>query len=368
MGFIVKTTTNGKDWSFCFATEATLTSKAVNIQSPYVVFPSSEKGECISLHSGKHVWERNQGWCLTFENKSLEEIHSSPSLRYPKWIPEHIQKSGFESVVRYAISSTPVSVVFARPEVRRAIAEDLVLDKKDKYLRSPVTLPPTDELLEEWGKIRPDAYKFACEDADRVSESFGPLKQLRRKLRLEAHRKIDASVEKFMSTPCLGGDVWFNSPYGNRYHYGRIKSVAYPMGEMDAKVSPLAENQELLTSIENTLLPGNLTLAERLTLLSHIREFASWEEANPLPSIGYYYKRVTLNGSPYFSDMGAPKGFIRRDEMKEPASNYSSLGISCFISEPAARFIKTVEVPDLTPEEAAQIGLKRAWSEKPVET
>ena len=71
------------------------------------------------------------------------------------------------------------------------------------------------------------------------------------------------------------------------------------------------------------------------------------------PSLGYRH----------WGGDSLPPGFVRRDGMQGPASDYSALGMTCLLSEPAVEFLAKcgpIEVP--SPAECAHYCLRRAWS------
>lgn len=353
MPFFVKLTTQAKSWGWCYAEAVRRTSGVITLSGVHAPIFGAKS---LSIFQGDYPWAIENGWLHAYPVRT--ELPWSQTragaVVYPSFIPERIVREGLDAAVEFALRAPVLRAVFSDEAVRRCAAEDQILDHEIAKLRSPCFLPPNDQEIVRWAGLRPSAFAHASADADRiVSEQHlgGVRATARRRLRMEAHRKIDCTQEHFTSTPCLASDPYLEltTDFGP-VRVGRLKKASYPEGVTSRPINPRAQDENTLAAYENAILPGDGDMAERMDMVPWQEAFATWEEASPLQAIS----------APCWTE-AAPEGLKPRHNLRWPLHELSSVGVFPIISELANQYLqgRISDLPDTF--SCAKYCLQRIW-------
>lgn len=360
MPYFLKTTVTGSQWSWAFAAKVARTASGVtcaHIRVPN--WPLLTPDDNAVLFGDKHVWEGKSDCVLAYPYPAVDWLggttqSSDPNI--PNWVPEALRVQGLGASIEYALKRSGMLRHFEPEHIRRAVAEDKVLDELAPIIYTPHFLPPEDKLIVEWGIHRAACQSKAIEDAKRVADACAgsdAVKEFRKRLRLEAHRKLDSRRDEMMTTPSLGGEPWMRV---NNNHLavqlGRVKRANYAVGENAEAYHSYFGNEAALQSLEDAIVPGGLDWNERLSTYKLRVTFNAWDEMYPYPSINYRH----------WASGDVPKGLVRREGMKGAPQDYATMGIISVLSEPAFNHVANLNLNVPTPFEAACYCLKRAWA------
>ncbi|MDD2765941.1 MAG: hypothetical protein PHE83_18415, partial [Opitutaceae bacterium] len=339
MPYFIKYTLNGRGWSWCYAAGVTRSAGAVVVTQPLVPFG----GEAPRvLFNGRLSWADGSGLIQAYPLAPRPWIQAPAEVKLPRSLPEPVRAGGLRAAVAHVLRGSYLARLFASPAVRRAVAEDRLLEEASSWLHQPFFVPADDRWLTAWTSDRPAAARHAAEDADRVVKASGLTgiaAAQRALIRREAHRKLDAAKENFTNAPGLGGEPFLEfTTAAGVVKMGELKSVTYARGEGAEAVCALARNEAALQAVEAALLPGPGGWAERLERLQWQRKIAQWEQVNPRPAIGYVHWVEGL----------APEGFVRREGLEAPAGDYARLGLGCLLSTVARDWLadRPLDLPE----------------------
>lgn len=367
MTYLVKSTLNGSNWGWYWASTVTVRELAglhagtrlASVTQPHVVCAEAEPIQIFG--GGVRRITSQQGWHSIFlwlEKGQIGEAPPKPKA-FPKWIPPAVREMPFSFIIDYALLGSPFRAVFQDHYIAKAISEDLILQACARNLYTPLFFPEDSNcsIIQEWAKCRPEEYRYAQEDADRVSEDKGippSLIQARRMLRIEAHRKVDCISENFGSTPSLGNDAYYEKRLSRSVlNVGLSISARYPQGEGVAAINPSSLDETLLSEVETALWPGPQDWATRERFYKWQRAIEGWEKSHPRPAIGYRH---------YGSDLLSEGYQFREGIRPKDANSLSLVGIPTVVSDLAKEFLATQTPPCLTWQECATECLRFAWT------
>ncbi len=267
-------------------------------------------------------------------------------------IPASILAKGDRVALEYLLESSPLGAFFEREEVRRAIAEDILLEQFKPFVFTALFIDE-EPILASWRAQRPDAYTLAKKLAEEALKPFESLSKehYRRRfdLRLSTYRKIDVwwcGSELFVPHEALGAEPYFTITLpgyeASPVKIGQTRSFNYASDpKRDAVALDLLLKKEIVDSIERArypLLPqeGPQMVEEWSDLqavLGVAETFRAFDRQNKLPAFP-----KTLIVDPVL----VPGGF--RARFASDAALWSSLyamGISPILSDPAAEYLKT---------------------------
>jgi len=267
-------------------------------------------------------------------------------------IPPSILQKGDRVALQYLLESTPLGNFFEREDVRRAIAEDILLEQFKPFVFTALFID--DEMtLSAWRVQRPEAATFARRQAEKEVAAFSALSKefydLRLRLRLSAYRKLDVwwcGSEIFVPHECLGAEPYFTltlSGYpAQPVKIGQTRSASYNSDpKRDAVALELMQKTELIDAIERArfpLLPVDPATApqEWADLQSILAVAESFRAFNRLSKLPVFPKTLIVDPS------SIPQGFIARfSPNAELWSSLYALGISPILSQPATDYLKT---------------------------
>lgn len=266
-------------------------------------------------------------------------------------VPAAILAKGETVALQYLLESTPLGAFFEREEVRRAIAEDIILEQFKPFVFTSIFLD-SDALQASWRVTRPEAYMLAkrLSENDLAAYASMPPEPLnkRHRLRMSAYRKLDAwwcGNEIFTPHETLGAEPYFTLAlpgYEARpVKIGSVQSTLYNSDpKRDAVALELIQKVELLEPIERSLFPllppDNATAPqewlELQAVLAAAEPFKLFDRSHKLP---VFPKAVLVD------PQAIPTGFVARFSTDANLwKNLYALGISPILSEPASSYLK----------------------------
>ncbi len=358
MPYFVKLTTDAASWGWCYTQAIKSQGQIVTLVDPHVPLAG---GGRLSLSGGEYPWAKSSGWLHGYY--VLAQLPwlppSSTPIHYPRSVPANAREKGLDAVVDYVLRGSKLRHVYREEAIRRSVAEDLVLDAVSAELRAPTFIPQDDAEFGRWRASRAEAAAYAERDAERVTAEAaleGKLAVIRKRLRIEAHRKLDVAKDQFVSTPCIAPEAFVSiKTAAGPILVGRVKKAVYPQGVGVAPINPRAQNEETLVEVEKALLPGTGDLSGRLKFIQWQQAFAEWEEKYPYPAFAYRH----------WSD-SRPEGLVLRPGLEAlgiSASELSRVGVFPLISTVARDYLDTVSVTVPSMEECAVACLERTWRE-----
>jgi hypothetical protein len=267
-------------------------------------------------------------------------------------IPASVMAKGERVALEYLLESTPLGAFFEREEVRRAIAEDILLEQFKPFVFTALFLD-AESLQTSWKVSRPDAYTLAkrLTEGDLTSyEGTSPETYAQRALlRMTAYRKVDiwwCGNEIFTPHESLGAEPYFTITlpgYESRpVKIGAVQSMLYASDpKKDAVALELIQKGALTAPIEKALfplLPPEGTTApsewEDLQAILKVAEsFRAFDRTHKLP---VFPKTVLAD------PLALPEGFVARVASDAVFwKNLYALGISPILSLPEADYLKT---------------------------
>lgn len=267
-------------------------------------------------------------------------------------IPASILAKGDRVALDYLLQSTPLGAFFDRPDVRRAIAEDMILEQFKPFVFTALFID--DEALQNtWRAARPEHYTLAQRLAAGELHAFGTLSrtlhQLRLRLRMSAYRKIDAwwcGSEIFVPSECLGAEPYFNLTLPDHpsrpVKIGQTRSFSYTSDpKRDAVALELMQKPELVEPLEKALypllpLPSASAPAEWADLQSILEVADGFRAFNRTHKLPVFPKALIVD------PQAIPEGFVARfTPQAELWSSLYALGITPILSQPAVHYLQT---------------------------
>jgi hypothetical protein len=186
------------------------------------------------------------------------------------------------------------------PEVRVALAQDVLAAEIESFLRAPDLLAHEDRLYADWENERPEAAGHAREQGEFPGEDWekaGDFAPLRKRLRLAALRRIDAAAvgrETFAPCPAFLGEPYlaFDLGRGFRFKAGIAVSCRYrPTPDSETLARTWRSDPALVRAVERRLFPvaspeaidapeAFASAAAEWTATALLRDF---ESRSPLP-------------------------------------------------------------------------------------
>ena len=244
--------------------------------------------------------------------------------------------------------TTPLGQFCRHPEIATALAQDKLATLISPFLHVPDLLANEHRLLRDWEIERPEPAARARASAaaleQSITESNPAVPELRVRLHLAAHRRIDAAAigrEIYQPCPAFFGEphVACELPDGLTLKLGPVRMAHYwPKPDSEARSNAWRINPTIIRAVEAALLPllpppgpeaGEqfATAAALWLALAPLREF---EARSSLPLFPY----TTIYPEGY-----TPRGYRIRIEpatMRSLGGSYLTLaaaGLSPYIAE-----------------------------------
>lgn len=267
-------------------------------------------------------------------------------------IPAAILQKGDRIALQYLLESTPLGAFFEREEVRRAIAEDIILEQFKPFVFTALFIDD-EALLSSWRAQRPEAAALARRLAEPEVAAFKSLSkefyELRLRLRLSAYRKLDVwwcGSEIFVPHECLGAEPYFVLTLpgypAQPVKIGQTRSMSYASDpKRDAVALELMQKKELVDLIERARFPllpppGDTAAqewADLQSILSIAEHFRAFNRQSKLP---VFPKALIVDPS------AIPAGFVARFAPSADLwSSLYALGLSPILSQPAVDYLKS---------------------------
>lgn len=266
-------------------------------------------------------------------------------------IPESILAKGDRAALEYLLESTALGSFVQKEAVRRAIAEDIILDQFKEFVFTALFID-SPEVQAQWKIKRPDAAMMALRLAQNELSAYKALHEsayeLRLRLRLSAYRKIDiwwCGKEIFTPHELLGAEPYFTITLpgyeANPVKIGKISSASYHSDpKTDAVALEMMQKEELLDPIEKALFPllppeGSHAIREWGELQSVLIATEPFKEFSRTHKLPCFPKSLIVD------PQAIPEGFLPRFTSENGTwSTLYSIGISPIISKPAAEYLK----------------------------
>lgn len=267
-------------------------------------------------------------------------------------IPPAILAKGDRASLDYLLETSPLGLFFEREEVRRAIAEDILLDQFKPFVFTALFIDD-EMILSSWRAARPESYTLAqrLAQGELIAYEILPkdIYERRLHLRLSAYRKLDiwwCGSELFVPCEALGAEPYFNLTLpgypSHAVKIGQTRSATYTSDpKRDAQALELMQNRELVDLVERArypLLPSESSTtiqewADLQTVLKVAETFRVFNRQNKLP---VFPKALIVDPT------AIPQGFWARFPADaELWSSLYALGISPILSTPAVEYLKT---------------------------
>jgi hypothetical protein len=273
----------------------------------------------------------------------------------------------------WLIDGTAVGEVLRRPQVRRAIAEDIWRNEVRPLVEALAVVDPTDRgpeirLVREWQGLRSELNPLVEASLATLPRFTSPaLNIFRRHLRMAAIRKLDASIcgsDVFLTSPVLGGDPFITKALttadGQQHivKLGRVTSSSYSPSRRNTEFfTNLLQTHPTITVIEGWLFPF-APLDE--TADAWEKAMATWAEFEPLRLYEAAYKLPLYPEHLCLTPDHLPEGLEFRAAVDREAGVtpelLERLGISAYLpavwrpilSAHEAEIAALLEIPDLT--------------------
>jgi len=268
-----------------------------------------------------------------------------------------------------AIANTPLIELCSRRTIELLAAEDLALRKIWSYYIIPDFLDEGEQrLIDEWLRIRSewaeDIVRFVNETLDGFRKLGDTEYEYRRRLRLSAMRRIDASFEKnerFQGVATLGTIPYFQvdvDGLSGSIRLGKVRTAGY--SEETTKMATIKAcifDTHAIVGVENAILPfedngtPDSTWSTELTLWRESKAFREFEETSPFPA---FPEHLVIDPN------RIPEGLRLRHCLRNVESGIDydlvcRLGFSLVLSDPGYEFCHKIraELEELaTPENA----------------
>lgn len=267
-------------------------------------------------------------------------------------IPSAILAKGDRACLDYLLETTSLGAFFEREEVRRAVAEDILLDQFKPFVFTALFIDD-EPLLNTWRLQRPESWALAERLARAELAAYANLTpefyHLRLRLRLSAYRKVDVwwcGSELFIPAEALGAEPYFTLTlpgYESQVvKIGQTRSANYNSDpKRDAVALELMQNRDIVDAIERArypLLPteGPTAVQEWADLQSVLAVAETFRVFNRQSKLPVFPKTLIVEPS------AIPFGFAARFAPDpELWSSLYALGISPILSLPAVAYLKT---------------------------
>jgi hypothetical protein len=269
-------------------------------------------------------------------------------------IPEAILAKGDRVALEYLLETTPLGAFFEGEVVRKAVAEDILLEQFKPFVFTSLFID-SETLQNSWRVMRPDSFQLAKRLAE---ESLTPYQKLpqaaqrsRELLRMTTYRKIDAwwcGNEIFAPHESLGAEPYFTivlPGYEARpVKIGAVQSMLFDSDpKRDAIALELIGKIELIDPIERALFPL-LPLEDEKAATEWNELLAVLEATKPFREFDRTHKLPTFPKSVVVDPRAIPGGFVARFRPDgELWKNLYALGISPILSQPETDYLKTKE-------------------------
>jgi hypothetical protein len=267
-------------------------------------------------------------------------------------IPPAILAKGDRVALDYLLETSPLGAFFEREDLRRGIAEDIILEQFKPFVFTALFIDD-DALLSSWKACRPDAFLLAKQLAEAELSPYAVLPPdivaRRLNLRLSAYRKIDAwwcGSELFVPHESLGAEPYFTitlKGYENHpVKIGQTRSFSYASDpKRDAVALEIMQKKEMVDAVERARFPllppeGPGAPAEWAELQAVLIVAENFRAACRLSKLPIFPKALIVD------PRAIPAGFSARfPPDPELWSSLYALGISPILSAPAVDYLKT---------------------------
>jgi|GEM_PF-2508460 hypothetical protein len=268
-------------------------------------------------------------------------------------VPASILAKGERVALDYLLETSPLGQFFEREDLRRAVAEDIILEQFKPFVFTALFVDD-EALLNIWRAQRPESHTLAKQLSTSALTAYEKLErehyERRLRLRLSAYRKIDVwwcgESELFIPHESLGAEPYFTIILKGYEHrpvkIGSTRSSTYASDpKRDAVALELMQVEEFIHTIERALYPilppDDLTAPQEWgdlqTILTVTENFRIFNRQHKLP---VFPKALIVD------PRAVPTGYQARFPAEaELWSALYALGISPILSDPAAEYLKT---------------------------
>jgi len=268
-------------------------------------------------------------------------------------VPASILAKGERVALDYLLETTPLGQFFEREDLRRAVAEDIILEQFKPFVFTALFVDD-DALLNTWRAQRPESHTMAKQLTVPALTVYEKLEkdhyEKRMRLRLAAYRKIDVwwcgESELFIPNESLGAEPYFTiilKGYENRpVKIGLTRSSTYASDpKRDAVALELMQVEEFVHTIERAMYPllpmddqtAPQEWADLQTILAVAESFRIFNRQHKLP---VFPKALIVDPK------AIPAGYQARFPAEAQLwSGLYALGISPILSDPAMEYLKT---------------------------
>ena len=268
-------------------------------------------------------------------------------------VPASILANGDRVALDYLLETTPLGQFFEREDLRRAVAEDIILEQFKPFVFTALFVDD-EALISAWRAQRPEGHALALQLATPELSPYAKLEKSvyepRLRLRLSAYRKIDVwwcgESELFIPHESLGAEPYFTITLQGYEHQpvkiGQTRSSTYASDpKRDAVALELMQKKEMVDKVERALYPllplENPTAPQEWsdlqTILSVAENFRTFNRQHKLPA---FPKALIVDPK------AIPVGFQARFPTDaELWSGLYALGVSPILSAPAVDYLKT---------------------------
>jgi hypothetical protein len=270
------------------------------------------------------------------------------------------------AIARYLATMTSAGGVLELPEVKEAIAQDAFVDNVLLgYLCTPDFLEHETALIEDWRVLRPERYAAAeghlavikdCHSQFAAAHPASAVRhfwEARRKLRLAACRKIDATTtgnEMFTPNRMIAGRAAVSEKVPDlpmQIKLGTVIRATYGSKDSDGSVPDSLKGLEAVEAVERLLLPflpqveSAKDWAARMTLWLDTDPLRQFEVTNRLFLLPQMAELPIV-----FPEGAVPSQYVERITRKAIEATgtafdeFLRLGVSPYMALPLANYLK----------------------------